>query len=1307
TGASGPDPTASAADISAAAGQLADYLRDEKACGSLILFAKSGGAVVGTYSGADVHKNSAAGFVQRFRDGARTGTIVMQVCGARSVSQTDPRLGAFAGSLADLGVVQGAVKTWADGKCLDDARLTHAGNFSVAVLVSAAAANTPPGALRRKVSLCRDMQVVAGDSCDSLASRCKISGADLVQFNPEKNLCATLTPRQYVCCSPGTLPDHTPQPTMDKKCYAYTTKAGDSCYSIADAYGIKQNVIEDNNKKTWGWAGCDHLQAGQRICLSSGRPPFPAPIPSAECGPQKPGTQEPEDDKVDISTLNPCPLNVCCNIWGFCGTSDDFCVSSPADSGAPGTSKPGKNGCVASCGNAIKNNDEPPGKFIRVGYFEAWNHKRKCMTMDVTRIDTSNLTHVHFAFGGLTKDFKVSMDGVEDQFIKFKDWKTDASKVLSFGGWAMSTDPETFQLFRDATDADNRGKFADNVVDFLNANGLHGLDFDWEYPGAPDIPGIPPGTKEHADNYLEFLRLVREKSPASASVSVALPASYWYLKQYPVDKMQDVVDYFVYMTYDLHGQWDAGNKFSAEGCPEGSCLRSHVNKTETTLALAMITKAGVQASKVLVGIASYGRSFRMKDPGCTGPMCGFTGSANQSEAYAGNCTDTPGYIANAELAKVEEDYKGAMFERYFDDESDSNVVVYGRDGEADWVAYMDRQTKERRADWIRGLNFGGTADWAVDLEVVEDTAPDDRCSAEDRTWQDVAVPELEYPWPIEPARIPGFEASTWVYITIVNLTPHRFKMQADRTHSYQMDKMSFGDVPPGRARQNLAAYGKGNGVDTKAEVYYTIEGTDKKFAVLLRTHIPDMFPLRAIFELSGMGIGAREYRAPMGTVPITLVVTGSDSFGFTTNLRWGAYNWMRSLYSTIKDRAMKHVVMPGTHDSGMSYISTQIMSIGIPANTQTQGLSTYKQLKHGARWLDLRVVTVHATVMEHPLWTAHVNDETNFAPIGNTGESLGNVIDNINYFTAESPGEVMFLKFRMLIGIFKVPGQPIHWDDTLMQEFFDVLKTINNRCPSLPKKDFSELTAGELMDRNEGKGCVVILLNQENNKKLTKQDSEEDGIYLQNRMSYYDRWSDKNNFREVTDDQIQAWGGVWRPGMEDYQLSDTLVLSQWSVTLGALDWMAMSLSEHARLLNPILYWKGVNSMSPWLFPNIIQVDYIGVMLLDNQKFSLTDDDSLSLDLATLCYGINLYLLSENCDLSPRRSPLLPSRDKAQGKLASVDASAHTWRSMMYANGTVDDDPGDFREQYVPVLRNGTVFANGTVLTQDVPNPIWA
>lgn len=52
-----------------------------------------------------------------------------------------------------------------------------------------------------------------------------------------------------------------------------------------------------------------------------------------------------------------------------------------------------------------------------------------------------------------------------------------------------------------------------------------------------------------------MLKVVRDKLPEGKTLSIAAPASYWYLKAFPIDEIGSVVDYIVYMTYDLHGMW--------------------------------------------------------------------------------------------------------------------------------------------------------------------------------------------------------------------------------------------------------------------------------------------------------------------------------------------------------------------------------------------------------------------------------------------------------------------------------------------------------------------------------------------------------------------------------------------------------------------------------------------------------------------------------------------------------------------------------------------------------------------------------
>lgn len=157
---------------------------------------------------------------------------------------------------------------------------------------------------------CSYVLVISGDSCASLATACGITAAELSEYNPSSTLCSTLAVGQPICCSSGDLPVLSPQTNSDGTCYEYTVQSGDYCSLIAGEHYITTDDIETYNAETWGWMGCDDLQLGASICLSTGDPPMPAVLEGAECGPQVSGTQRPVDWS-DIASLNPCPLNAC------------------------------------------------------------------------------------------------------------------------------------------------------------------------------------------------------------------------------------------------------------------------------------------------------------------------------------------------------------------------------------------------------------------------------------------------------------------------------------------------------------------------------------------------------------------------------------------------------------------------------------------------------------------------------------------------------------------------------------------------------------------------------------------------------------------------------------------------------------------------------------------------------------------------------------------------------------------------------------------------------------------------------------
>ncbi|KAI9148911.1 Killer toxin subunits alpha/beta [Paramyrothecium foliicola] len=792
-----PGDVFSAGHLLSAGHQILSHLATKKpSCTENVLsFGYSQSSLVGVYAGAEVHQHGIttqvlSNFLKHAEQKSITKTTIVQLCETDGLG-ADYGVGIIAGSTGNFALVQEAMKTWADGRCVpettgqeDWATVTlrvpkvesrSNSTSSEDIEVTARISRRSKLAVMEARADCRTTKVQAGDGCWALADRCKISQEDLTRFNPRKDFCTTLaideviccssgtlpetipggnadgtcktrevvsgdgcgslaskcglTPAdftkvnsktdlcsslavgQLVCCTRGTIPDLRPKPKPNGYCFDYTIKDGDDCSIIAARHTLTVANLESFNKNTWGWNGCQLLFTNTKMCLSTGTPPMPAQDPLAVCGPTVKGTVEPPAG-TDISTLNPCPLNVCCNIWGNCGLTDDFCTIARAPSGAPGTSLPGKNSCIQNCGREIIKGS-PPASKITVAYFEAWSDTRKCLKMDVNQIDTTRFSHIHFAFVDVTTDFKMDISNVKKQFDLFKKM-TGVKKIASFGGWGFSTNPTTFRILRQAVLPANRATFVNNLVNFVKEHNLDGIDLDWEYPGAPDMPDIPPPSNpDEGLSYYQTLAELKQKLGTGKTVSFAAPASFHYLKSFPMKKMGEALDYIIYMTYDLHGQWDYGNKWTTPNCANGNCLRSHVNETETKDALAMITKAGVPSGKVVVGVSSYGRSFKMARAGCDGPDCTFTGSSFLSDAKKGRCTETAGYISNAEIdeiirsGKVTRQYKAAG----------SNILVYD---DTEWVAYMDEATKKERAAVYDSWNFAGTTDWAVDLQEFVD-----------------------------------------------------------------------------------------------------------------------------------------------------------------------------------------------------------------------------------------------------------------------------------------------------------------------------------------------------------------------------------------------------------------------------------------------------------------------------------------------------------------------------------------------------------------------------------------------------------
>lgn len=456
----------------------------------------------------------------------------------------------------------------------------------------------------------------------------------------------------------------------DGSCYAHKMAAGETCQFLMDKFSIKKNDIVNWNTNTFGWMGCDngHPWAGDMVCVSKGTPPKPAANPQAVCGPQAPGA----------AFNTKCPLNACCSQYGFCGSTSEFCDKVDSPTGAPGTA-----GCISNCGYG-KVHTDTRSDFKNIVY---WIDTDTKLGSDPHLLDDGTYSAVHYSFVNINKD--LSIDDSKFKASRFLSLKS--KKVATFGGWAFSTSPSTYNIFRTAVSGSStREKFATNLVNFLKTYNLDGIDLDWEYPGATDIPGIPAGNKNDGKNFLELLKSIKAKLPSGKTLSIAIPATSWYLKNYPIRDMQPYIDYQIFMTYDIQGIGSTGNY-----------LQCHTNKTEVVEALKMLDKAGVEIGKTYGGLANYGRSYKLSSTSCTAVGCGFSGLGAQ-----GPISNSPGVLADSEINDITGSTR--KNKRWTDNAAQCDIMVYDKNY---WVAWPKAGQRQSMQDFFHHAGLAGSALW--------------------------------------------------------------------------------------------------------------------------------------------------------------------------------------------------------------------------------------------------------------------------------------------------------------------------------------------------------------------------------------------------------------------------------------------------------------------------------------------------------------------------------------------------------------------------------------------------------------------
>ncbi|KAH8895448.1 glycoside hydrolase [Thozetella sp. PMI_491] len=392
-----------------------------------------------------------------------------------------------------------------------------------------------------------------------------------------------------------------------------------------------------------------------------------------------------------------CPIHVCCSEYGFCGTEPKFCT--------------GK--CQSNC--------EQPGKTspyttdvreMVIGYVEGWAFTRRgCgkRTMDDIKIDS--ITHLYASFGYIKPStFEVyPMPGVSERdMLNMTDLKRRAPGLkvfIALGGWSYSdNDTDTQAVWADLSSTQaKREKFLGELEKFMVHYGFDGVDYDWEYPGAPDRGGH----KQDGENYVALVEATRNRFKTVGrgwGISFTAPSSYWYLRHFNIEDMMPHVDWVNLMTYDLYGSWDKESNWI------GPHVYGHTNLTVIKQALDLLWRNNVPANQVNLGLGFYGRTYKLSDPSCDRPGCDF-----DDPGTAGQCSGQAGYMSYQDIAWKRESSGAPVVT------DKENTIKYFRYNDDQWVSFDDEETIRWKVDFANSQGLRGLFIWAITQDTTNHT----------------------------------------------------------------------------------------------------------------------------------------------------------------------------------------------------------------------------------------------------------------------------------------------------------------------------------------------------------------------------------------------------------------------------------------------------------------------------------------------------------------------------------------------------------------------------------------------------------
>ncbi|CAK1549305.1 unnamed protein product [Leptosia nina] len=311
-------------------------------------------------------------------------------------------------------------------------------------------------------------------------------------------------------------------------------------------------------------------------------------------------------------------------------------------------------------------------------------------------------THINVAFAKIINkqiyltDFQIK---TINEVLQLKKTNSKLKVLVSVGG-SGNNDGFSDMVVNHAA----RKTFIRSVKYLLRNHSLDGIDLDWEFP-AVHLQEAEQGKRErqHFSQLLREIRMEFIRERRNYLLTVALAAQQIIVDvSYDIDQINMYVDFANVMTYDFH-YYTKFTPFTGLNSPLFARNSEHLYLATLNVnyTVQMFLTKGLNESKIVIGIPSYGHSFTLVNKDNAGIGSPALGYGNVGSIGFVNYPDICCFIKNnSDVIIVEEK---------------NTKVPYLHKG-TEWISYETPESVATKAEYIRQLKLRGAMIYSLNAD---------------------------------------------------------------------------------------------------------------------------------------------------------------------------------------------------------------------------------------------------------------------------------------------------------------------------------------------------------------------------------------------------------------------------------------------------------------------------------------------------------------------------------------------------------------------------------------------------------------